>query len=208
MCHRLKISAGLFLLLTSISVFADDLGEIGPVYQIQERDLLKVIQEKLEAAQKTGELARIEEDYKRQVIHGIERPRPIKGISPTETARTFYIDPTYVLPKNMVDEKGKLIYPAGTTVNPFDYDSLTKVLLFFDASDKKQVAFAKKFMAESKLLVKPILVAGEPLKLMREWKQQVYYDQGGALSRRFNISQVPAVVSQEGRQLRVDEIRP
>jgi conjugal transfer pilus assembly protein TraW len=62
-------------------------------------------------------------------------------------------------------------------------------------------------MAESKVLVKPILVGGEPLKLMREWKREVFYDQGGALTRRFTIIQSPAVVSQEGKKLRVDEFR-
>jgi conjugal transfer pilus assembly protein TraW len=46
------------------------------------------------------------------------------------------------------------------------------------------------------------------MKLMREWKRQVYYDQGGALSRRFMLQQTPAIVSQEDKRLRVDEIRP
>lgn len=96
----------------------------------------------------------------------------------------------------------------GTKINPFDYDRMSKVLLFFDGRDEKQVEFAKRFMAESALPVKPILVAGEPLKLMREWKREVFYDQGGALSRRFSITQSPAVVSQEGKRIRVDEIRP
>ena len=69
------------------------------------------------------------------------------------------------------------------------------------------MAFAKRFMAESKLPVKPILIGGAPLKLMREWKREVFYDQGGALSKRFSIAQSPAVVTQEGKRLRVDEVR-
>jgi conjugal transfer pilus assembly protein TraW len=55
--------------------------------------------------------------------------------------------------------------------------------------------------------VKPILVGGEPLTLMREWKREVFYDQGGTLSKRFSITQSPAIVSQEGKRFRVDEIR-
>ena len=42
---------------------------------------------------------------------------------------------------------------------------------------------------------------------MREWKREVFYDQGGALSERFHVPQSPAVVTQEGKRLRVDEIR-
>ena len=186
---------------------AGDLGVIGPTYEIAERDLIAVIQDRLRRMERTGELARMEESYKRRVIDGIERPKPVPGINPTETARTFYIDPTFTLDRNIQDEHGRILYPAGTKINPFDYDRMSKVLLFFDGRDKKQVDFAKRFMAESRTPVKPILVAGEPLKLMREWKREVFYDQGGALSKRFSITQSPALVSQEGKRLRVDEIR-
>ncbi len=34
----------------------------------------------------------------------------------------------------------------------------------------------------------------------------VYYDQQGTLTRRFGIRQVPALVSQEGSRLRIDEV--
>jgi conjugal transfer pilus assembly protein TraW len=185
-----------------------DLGTIGPVYPIKERDLLVVMQDKMRALEKSGELGQIQERYKREVIGSVESPRPVAGIQPTATARTFYIDPSHVLERHVLDDKGRILYPAGTRVNPLDYAPMTKLLLFFDARDKAQIAFAKRFIAETKQQVKPILVAGEPMKLMREWKQQVYYDQGGTLSRRFMLQQTPAIVSQEDKRLRVDEIRP
>jgi conjugal transfer pilus assembly protein TraW len=203
----LRSAFSVCLFLFAIGVHAEDLGTIGPTYEITERDLIEVIKNKLSRMERTGELAKLHDDYKRRVIAGIEQPRSVPGIKPTETARTFYIDPTFTLDRNIQDEHGRIIYPAGTKVNPFDYDRMTKVLLFFDGSSKEQVEFAKRFMAESKLVVKPILVAGEPLKLMREWKREVFYDQGGALTRRFSITQAPAVVRQEGKRIRVDEIR-
>lgn len=198
----------IFLALSAFcaGLHAEDLGTIGPTYEIAERDLIEVIKDKFRRMEKTGELAGMQEDYKRKVIGGIERPRPVPGIRATETARTFFIDPTWTLDRNVVNEKGAVLYPAGTRVNPLDYERMSQALLFFDARDKEQVAFAKRFMAESKMRVKPILVGGEPMKLMREWKREVFYDQGGALSKRFSITQSPAVVSQEGRQLRVDEL--
>lgn len=187
---------------------AEDLGVIGPTYEIAERDLIEVIKDRFRRMEMTGEMAKRNEEYKRRVVEGIERPKPVPGISPTKTVRTFYIDPTFTLDRNVHDERGRILYPAGTRINPFDYDRMSKVLLFFDGRDKKQVEFAKRFMAESRTPVKPILVAGEPLKLMREWKREVFYDQGGALSRRFSITQSPAVVAQEEKRIRVDEIRP
>jgi conjugal transfer pilus assembly protein TraW len=41
---------------------------------------------------------------------------------------------------------------------------------------------------------------------MKAWRVPVYYDQQGLLTRRFGIAQVPALVSQEGARLRIDEI--
>ncbi|MEO1767670.1 type-F conjugative transfer system protein TraW [Thiobacter aerophilum] len=208
MPSRSIAAISLILLVFCGSLRAQDLGVIGPTYEITERDLIEVFKDKFRRMEKTGELAKLEEDYKRRVIEGIERPNPVPGIKPTATARTFYIDPTFTLDRNIQDEYGRILYPAGTRINPFDYDRMSKALLFFDGRDKKQVAFARRFMTESKMPVKPILVAGEPLKLMREWKREVFYDQGGALSRRFSITQSPAVVTQEGKRIRVDEVRP
>lgn len=202
---RSSISVVLFLL--AANVLAEDLGTIGPTYEIAERDLIEVIHDKFRRMEATGELTRLQEDYKRQVVAAIEQPKPVPGIAAAQTARTFYLDPTWTLDRNVVDEKGKVLFAAGTRVNPFDFDRLSKTLLFFDARSKKQVAFAKRFIVESKLPVKPILIAGAPLKLMREWKREVFYDQGGALSKRLAITQSPAVVTQDGKRLRVDEIR-
>jgi conjugal transfer pilus assembly protein TraW len=158
--------------------------------------------------EKSGELARLQENYKQKVIDAVEKPRPVHGVSTTETARTFYVDPTWTLDRNVVDEQGKLLFPAGTKVNPLDYAPLTQYLLFFDQREKAQVAFARRFIEQSKARVKPILVGGEPLKLMRQWKREVFYDQGGVLSRKFLLKQSPAIVSQEGKRLRIDEIHP
>jgi conjugal transfer pilus assembly protein TraW len=196
----------LFLLV--LGAQAEDLGTIGPTYEIAERDLIEVIKDKLLRMERTGDLARVQEDYKRRVVEGIERPKPLRGIRPTEAARTFHIDPTWTLDRDVVDEHGRVLFAAGTKVNPFDYNRMRQTLLFFDASSKTQVAFAKRFMVESKMPVKPILVGGEPLRLMREWKREIFFDQGGSLSRRFSTTQSPAVVSQEGKRLRVDELRP
>jgi conjugal transfer pilus assembly protein TraW len=55
--------------------------------------------------------------------------------------------------------------------------------------------------------VKVILTGGSYLELMRRWQRPVYFDQQGKLVARLGIRQVPALVSQDGRRLRIDEIR-
>lgn len=207
MKHR-HISVGLLavLLPLSFAVLADDLGVVGPIYAIAERDVLELITSKLKNMEKTGELAKLQEDYKNKVVAGIERPRPVAGLKATETANTHYYDPSIVTDKDIVDAKGQLLFKRGTRVNPLDYIGWNTYLLFVDGRDEKQLAFSKKMMATSDRPVKIVLVAGEPLALMRKWKFSVYFDQSGKLSQRFAITQVPAIIRQEGKRLRIDEL--
>src|SRR3989338_7409746 len=188
-------------------VNAEDLGVIGKTYDIAERDLIEVIKDKLRNMEKTGELAKRQTEYKNRVMSGIEHPRPIPGIQATETANTHYYDPSVVTDKDIADATGKILYPRGTRVNPLDYIGWNKYLLFVDGRDQKQLDLTKRITAASDKPVKLVLVAGEPLNLMRRWKTQVYYDQGGILTKRFAITRVPVMVRQEGRRVRIDGLR-
>jgi conjugal transfer pilus assembly protein TraW len=92
-------------------------------------------------------------------------------------------------------------------VNPLDIVSLSRHLFFFDARDAGQLARAREVLERYQGKVKLILTGGSHLELARKWKQPIYYDQQGALTGKLRIRQVPALVSQEGRRLRIDEIR-
>lgn len=201
-------SLSLLALLMSAArlVFATDLGVIGPVYPIAEPHLLDFIQQRLQEKEKSGELAKLQEQARVRGIESVEYPQPVPGIRKTEAARTFYFDPSFVLDRNVFDSNGKLMFAAGTRKNPLEIVSLSKSLLFFDARDPRQVARAKELIALYQGHVKPILVGGSYLDLMKSWQIPVYYDQQGALTHQLGIDQVPAVVSQEGMRLRIDEM--
>jgi len=207
--RRGLVSAALLvaLLPMSFAVLADDLGVVGPTYEISERDVIELITSELKRMEQSGELAKYQEDYKNKVVSNIEHPRPLAGFKSTETAGTRYYDPSVVTEKDIVDATGKVLYARGTRVNPLDYIGWNSYLLFVDGRDEKQLAFGKKIAATSDRPVKIVLVAGEPLSLMRKWKSTVYFDQGGKLIKRFAITQVPAIVRQEGKRLRIDELR-
>ena len=139
-------------------------------------------------------------------VESVQRPAPVAGLRTTRTERTFYVDPTFTLDRNVVDAQGRLLFAAGTRKNPLEVVSLSKRLLFFDARDQRQVARARELIASYGGKVKPILTGGSYLDLMKAWQVAVYFDQQGTLTRRFGIRQVPAPVSQEGQRLRVDEV--
>ena len=54
--------------------------------------------------------------------------------------------------------------------------------------------------------MKVILTGGAYLDLMRRWQRPVFYDQQGNLTTKLGIRQVPALGTQDGRRLRIDEL--
>ncbi len=193
-------------ILFSFAARAQDLGVIGPVYPIAEPSLLEVILSKLREAETTGVLARLQRDTQARVKRGIEQPDPIARITKTTKARSFYYDPSIVVPYAIADADGKVIVAPGTKVNPLDTVSLSKALLFIDARDAAQVGRARGILDERGGKVKVILTGGSYLELMRRWKRPVFFDQQGTLTDKLGIRHVPALVSQEGKRLRIDEI--
>ncbi len=191
---------------SSAITHATDLGTLGPTYEIAEPHLLQMIEQRLREKERSGELARIEQDARTRGTEAVRSPAPVAGVQTTARPRTFYFDPTYTLDRNILGAQGELMFTAGTSANPLDVVSLSWHLLFFDARDSRQIRQARELMARYQGKVKPILTGGSYLDLMKSWRIPVYYDQQGLLTRRLGISQVPALVSQEGKRLRIDEM--
>jgi conjugal transfer pilus assembly protein TraW len=204
--HLRFAAAALAATLATTSVQAQDLGVIGPVYPIAEPSLLDVILAKLGAASDDGTLARLKREALARIRQGIDDPAPVPGLVRTRHPRHFHHDPSIVVQEAIRDADGRVVVPPGTVVNPLDTVPLSQALLFFDARDRDQVAEARKLIDARHGQVKPILTGGSYLELMRRWRRPVYYDQQGVLTTRLGIRQVPALVTQDGRRLRIDEL--
>ncbi len=205
---RARLSPWLIAAATcwALGAQATNLGTIGPTYPVAEKNLLDVIMARLRAKEASGELKRHEQEARDRAAYAVNNPRPVDGLRRARAARTFYFDPTFTLQSNVVDSTGAVLFPAGTRKNPLEVVSLSKHLLFFDARDPGQVARARELIEHYEGKVKPILVGGSYLDLMKRWNKPVFYDQDGTLVRKFGIAAVPAIVSQEGQRLRIDEV--
>lgn len=205
---RCIVSAPLVLglMLGAAGARAMDLGVIGPTYEISEPHLLQMIEQRLREKKRSGELGRLEAEARERGIATVKTPPPVTGLRATEAVRTFYFDPSFTLNRNILGPQGELLVAAGTRKNPLEVVSLSRHLLFFDARDPRQVGRARQLIALYQGRVKPILVGGSYLDLMQSWHLPVYYDQQGLLTRRLGITQVPALVSQDGLRLRIDEL--
>lgn len=203
---RPRLSASILLLLCSLTAQAAHLPALGPTYPIAERNLLDHIMQRLHAMQASGELARLQEQARERAIGRIESPPAVPGLRRSQGPRTYYFDPTFTLTQNVVDAQGKVLFAAGTRKNPLEVVALSKHLLFFDGRDPLQLTRAQELIEHYRGRVKPILVGGSYMRLMRHWQVPVFYDQDGVLVRRLGIEAVPALVSQEGMRLRIDEV--
>jgi hypothetical protein len=79
--------------------------------------------------------------------------------------------------------------------------SISHLLLFFDATDPEQLAWAKRQSTDAIW----ILVKGDPLALGVQENREVFFDQGGMLTSRFQIRHVPACVRPQEEKVLVEE---
>jgi len=119
-----------------------DLGVIGPSYEISEPHLLQMIEQRLRDKERSGEFKRLEEQARERGIATVKNPPPVPGLHSTETARTFYFDPSFTLDRNILGPRGELLFAAGTRKNPLEVVSLSRHLLFFDGRDARHLDHA------------------------------------------------------------------
>ena len=178
-----------------------DYGTQGHTFPIIERSLLEVIVEKLKLAEQSGHLQKLQTQFKEKVKAKVARPVAVKGITHTETERTFTFDPSVTQQGDVKDHRGTVVVKDGTTVNPLDHLDWGQPLIFIDGDAKDQVAWALQQTGDI------ILVKGAPLQLQEDHNHWFYFDQAGILSSKFGITQVPAIISQQGKVLVIQEKR-
>ena len=184
------------------AALAKDLGVRGATWAIAEPDLLAEIEALLLVMQRSGELARLEEEARERARRKLEEPDPLPGIAPAvrETSRLF--DPAIIVAQDIRTPDGILIAAAGTRVNPLERLPLTRDLIFVDGRRAAEIAWALAHDRPAKI----VLLAGRPLDLMRRHRRPFFFDTGGRLAERFAIAATPTLIAQDGQVLRITEV--
>ncbi|MGR5478148.1 type-F conjugative transfer system protein TraW [Vibrio chagasii] len=212
-----------FLLLVAglVTTSADgkNLGQVAPIFPIGEIDMLEWIDQRLKGFEASGKLADLQNEFTDRVKQSIENPPPVAGLTTTTDPRTFYVDPSLLLPKDIIaPTTGVVIAKAGTRVNPFDsrtwpkadgqkvlpHFELSKVLVFFDARDAQQRRFASEY--QNAKPIKWVLTGGSPNQMAALLEARMYFAQQGFLTEKLKITHVPAIAYQEGTRWRIDEV--
>ena len=183
---------------------ARDHGVMGQTWPVIEPDLLATIDTRLKTLEANGGIARMQRELAQRTEHRVRNPLPVPGIGATRSARSWLFDPSIYLADDIRDAKGNLIAAAGTRVNPLSLVDLKIELVFVDGRDPGQLAWATKRWSASQ--AKIIFVAGSPFERMGEYQRRFFFDQGGKLTERFGIANVPAIVRQKGEALEISEL--
>ena len=220
---RIMQSAKLIIIIATISasvVQAKDFGTRGHTYQIVEQGFLEMIDQRLQKV----DMEKEQEKMTAVVKDKVANPAPVKGIEPAIKRREFYFDPTYTLEKDAILPCGKVLHKAGTKINPLEEmqklgQSLSRRMIFVDASRKNQVKWLKKQLKTPLVGSNPneqledriILISGKPFEIKEELgeehKNKVYFDQAGEITTKFGIKASPAVVVQDGLMLKIEEVK-
>jgi conjugal transfer pilus assembly protein TraW len=186
-----------------------DLGTHGHTYLIQEQDILEYIQQKLLSMQKSGELQTLQSNMKKKALKSINRPKPVNNIQYATENKQYIYDPTYILDKNIYHPNGKILFLKGTKVNPLDTVSLRQKLIFIDGDRESHIQFAiEEHNKEPQEHKKPkiILLKGSIIGLMKQRNIRLYFDQNGAIIKKLNIKNIPAIVEQQSKVLLIKEV--
>lgn len=182
--------------------YSMDLGIFGSTFEIQEKDIREVLNEKLHS--ESGQ--KLLQDLMQGLKDKGQNPtfKEPENISNAIENNSFLVDPSITLTSDFKDHQGIVFYKAGTLLNPLHHITLSKGYVFIDGDNLKHQEFAQNLNQNKSMMI--ILVKGNPLKMMKENPHvKVFFDQEGFMCRRFQISRIPSTVEQEGLMLRVTE---
>ena len=183
----------------------------GDLYPIAEPDILAVIEER--ARKYDWEPA-----MKRAQARAAQNLRPTFDLPTSSRNATAFFTPTFTAPHDISspgpDGKGEvLIARAGQSFALLDYTRLQVPVVVFDATDPRQLRMVRQWIQRPEYKGADVFVVGSNA-VPRDAKNPVAADLHQLLRRpvfpmprrlaeRFGVEAVPAIVEQEGRNLRI-----
>lgn len=185
---------------------------VGELYQIKEPDILAVIEQRIKDYDWSKALARAQQRMAEKLSPGFDLPTATK----TETS---YFVPKFTLPDNIVipgynDNSDRIIAKAGDIINILEHKNLDVPIIVFDQEDRRQIEIVKDLLKKhpkADLFYVGVVVPkgnkNRQIELSREFNMPVY-PWFPKLTDRFGVNAVPALVTQEGKKLRIDYYGP
>ncbi len=165
----------------------------GTTYEIVEPDLLIEIQQKAKQVdwQKLQRNMKFTQEFARLPIA-------------TED-NSYYHTPVTILPFEVKDKNGKVLYPKGFKFNPLKYTTLPNQLIVLGSARHLDV------VSNLSSLVSPddtlLIVNMDTRKFIKQTGKRAFLLSKNAI-KRLGIKQIPAVISQQGNQFLIQVFAP
>ncbi len=185
---------------------AKDFGISGEIFRIKEKNLLTEIKNRLS---RPGVAERFRAELQKEVSNQESSSQTNfvgKKLPEATNKRVWFYDPSVSFSKDLSDHQGKVFYRKGTKVNPLDHLQLGKEIIVIDGRSAEQQKFALNRALKLNQAAKIILTTGSPIKMMERAGFPVYFDYHGKVTTKLGIKHVPAIVSQQGNRLRIEEV--
>jgi conjugal transfer pilus assembly protein TraW len=190
------------LVFTGVSS-AEVVGRFGTVYAIEEPDALLEI--KRRAAQiNWGKLFNQKKWGKRLMDY---QPADLPILPAAKNDRSFLVDLTYTWNgPDIIDAKGKLIYPTGYSFNPLDYIDFPGKLVVINGSDPAQVEWFRKSEYIDDPSVTLLVTGGSYYDLGKQLGRPVFYV-FRKIADSLHLKAVPSIIYRKGRYMEVKEVK-
>ncbi len=97
-----------------------DYGTHRQVFNIAEECLLEEIMSRLELAKENGTLDLLQNEFIEKVKARVLRPSPVPNLTKATINRSWTYNPTFTQETDIVDDKGRVIVAAGTSINALE----------------------------------------------------------------------------------------
>jgi conjugal transfer pilus assembly protein TraW len=189
----------LMLIFSSEVSFSKDFGVVSNSFRIIEEDLSDHLMKKASLLQEP-EIRSFNNILKEGYRRAFEEPSPIE-LPESKRKRVFFFDPTVCAHKDIYDLEGSLIVKEGDCINPLKGNKYNVDILFFDGANEDHINWAKDQNPNAKW----VLVKGNPVKLGEKENRAVFFDQGGALTKKLKILSIPANIERDGDLIKISE---
>ncbi len=185
-------------------VYAKSFGVVGEVFPITEKSFLKLIEERLAALKASGELDAINQHWVQTAALHANRPTALELPRASHSIKHRFV-PAITLGQDIRDERGRVLFARGTSVNALaQMLSYKPCWLFFNADDEAQLNWAEHQKAHC-INPKLILTGGAVNKAEKRLNSVIYFDQAGRITSKLHIAHVPAKVTRHQNHLVIQE---
>ena len=169
---------------TAVKSKVEILEPLGPLNDIAEPDILEAFKSRVSAIKASGEYDRRFNQNKDRIVKELEHPTQVTGLKKTTELRVWELSASVpeTLPESLLRQARFVPMPH-----------LSRSLLFIDGTDAESLKAAQK-LYQSQKDMRVVLVNGAPAEVSEKLNRRVFFDQGGALVRVFEIKAVPALL--------------